>query len=51
MQKNFIRPTVFTIVLVDFEIQELKGSDKFIQHVMLKDDENKKFRNYPFPSC
>ena len=24
-------------------IPELKGSDKFIQHVMLKDDENKIF--------
>lgn len=36
-------PTVLTIVLVDFEIPELKGSNKYIQHVMLKDDENKKF--------
>ena len=36
-------PTVLTIVLVDFEIPELKDSDKFIQHIMLKDDENKKF--------
>ena len=36
-------PKVITIVLVDFKIPELKGSDKYIQHVMLKDDENKNF--------
>ena len=41
--RRYSFPTVLTIVLVDFEIPELKGSDKFIQHVMLKDDENKKF--------
>ncbi|MBO4654281.1 MAG: Rpn family recombination-promoting nuclease/putative transposase [Bacteroidales bacterium] len=36
-------PTVLTIVLVDFEIPDLKRSDRFIQHIMLKDDENKNF--------
>ena len=36
-------PTVLTIVLADFEIPELKSSDKFTQHIMLKDDENKVF--------
>ena len=41
--RKYSFPKVLTIVLVDYEIQELKGSDKFIQHVMLKDDENKKF--------
>lgn len=33
-------PTVLTIVLVDFEVPELKDSDRFVQHVMLKDDKN-----------
>lgn len=41
--RRYYFPTVLTIVLVDFEIPELKESDKFIQHVMLKDDENKIF--------
>ena len=36
-------PTVITIVLVDFEIPDLKRSNRFIQHIMLKDDENKNF--------
>lgn len=36
-------PTVFTIVLMDFEIPDLMESNKFMQHVMLKDDENKIF--------
>ena len=33
-------PTVLTIVLVDFEVPELRDSDRFVQHVMLKDDNN-----------
>ena len=41
--RKYSFPTVLTIVLVDFEIPELKDSDKFMQHIMLKDDENKKF--------
>jgi len=41
--RKYSFPKVITIVLVDFEIPELRGSDKFIQHVMLKDDENKIF--------
>ena len=36
-------PKVITIALMDFEIPELKGTDRFIQHIMLKDDENKNF--------
>ena len=36
-------PTILTIVLADFEIPELKYLDKFTQHIMLKDDENKIF--------
>ncbi|MBO4654494.1 MAG: Rpn family recombination-promoting nuclease/putative transposase [Bacteroidales bacterium] len=41
--RRYSFPIVLTIVLVDFEIPELKGSVKFLQHVMLKDDENQKF--------
>ena len=41
--RRYSFPTVLTIVLVDFEIPELKESEKFILHVMLKDDENKIF--------
>ena len=41
--RRYSFPIVLTIVLLDFEIPELKGSDKFLQHVMLKDDENQKF--------
>ena len=33
-------PTVLTIILVDFEVPELKDSDRFVQHVMLKYDKN-----------
>ena len=33
-------PTVLTIVLVDFEVPELRDSNRFVQHVMLKDDNN-----------
>ncbi|MBQ7488981.1 MAG: Rpn family recombination-promoting nuclease/putative transposase, partial [Bacteroidales bacterium] len=36
-------PKVISIVLADFKILELKNSDKFIQHVMLKDDDNNIF--------
>ncbi|MBQ7489019.1 MAG: Rpn family recombination-promoting nuclease/putative transposase [Bacteroidales bacterium] len=36
-------PKVISIVLADFKILELKNSDKFIQHVMLKDDGNNIF--------
>ena len=36
-------PKVISIILVDFELPDLKGRDKFIQHVTLKDDENKNF--------
>ena len=41
--RRYTFPTVLTIVLVDFEIPDLKGSNRFIQHIMLKDDENKNF--------
>ena len=41
--RRYSFPIVLTIVLLDFEIPELKGSDKFLQHVMLKDDDNQKF--------
>ena len=34
-------PPVISIILVDFEIPELKGKDDFMMHVTLKDDENK----------
>ena len=33
-------PTILTIVLVDFEVPELRDSDRFVQYVMLKDDNN-----------
>ena len=36
-------PKVISIILVDFALPDLKGRDKFMQHVTLKDDENKKF--------
>ena len=36
-------PKVISIILVDFELPDLKGRDKFVQHVTLKDDENKIF--------
>ena len=36
-------PTVITIVLVDFEIPELRENDRFILNVMLKDNGNKIF--------
>lgn len=36
-------PPVISIILVDFEIPELKGKDDFMMHVTLKDDENKIF--------
>ena len=36
-------PPVISIVLVDFEIPELKGTDDFMMHVTLKDDKNKIF--------
>lgn len=36
-------PTVISIILVDFEIPELKGKNDFMMHVTLKDDENKIF--------
>ena len=36
-------PKVISIILVDFELPDLKGSDKFIQRVTLRDDENQKF--------
>ena len=36
-------PTVISIILVDFSIRELAGSDDFVQHVMLKDDRNEIF--------
>ena len=36
-------PKVISIILVDYGLPDLKGTEKFIQHVTLKDDENKKF--------
>ena len=36
-------PPVISIILVDFEIPELKGKEDFMMHVTLKDDENKIF--------
>ena len=36
-------PKVISIILVDFALPDLKGRDKFVQHVTLKDDENQKF--------
>ena len=36
-------PKVISVILVDFELPDLKGRDKFMQHVTLKDDENKNF--------
>ena len=36
-------PPVISIILVDFEIPELKGKDDFMMHVTLKDDKNKIF--------
>ena len=36
-------PKVISIILVDFGLPDLKGSDKFMQHVTLKNDENKNF--------
>ena len=36
-------PKVISIILVDFALPNLKGRDKFMQHVTLKDDENQIF--------
>ena len=36
-------PTILTIVLVDFEVPELQASDKFLQHITFKDDNNEIF--------
>ena len=36
-------PKVISVILVDFALSDLKGKDKFIQHVTLKDDENQNF--------
>ena len=36
-------PKVISIILANFKILELKKSDKFIQHVMLKDEDNNIF--------
>ena len=36
-------PKVISIVLADFKIKELRNSDDFILHVMLKDDKNNIF--------
>ncbi|MBR0077962.1 MAG: Rpn family recombination-promoting nuclease/putative transposase [Bacteroidales bacterium] len=36
-------PKVISIILVDFELPDLKGSDRFMQRVTLRDDENQKF--------
>jgi predicted transposase/invertase (TIGR01784 family) len=38
--RKYSFPTILTIVLVDFEVPELRASDRFLQHVMLKDDNN-----------
>ncbi|MBR0078214.1 MAG: Rpn family recombination-promoting nuclease/putative transposase [Bacteroidales bacterium] len=36
-------PKVISIILVDFELPDLKGSDNFMQWVTLRDDKNQKF--------
>ena len=36
-------PPVISIILVDFEIPELKGKDDFMMHVTLRDDKNEIF--------
>ena len=36
-------PKVISVILVDFALPDLKGKDRFVQHVTLKDDENQKF--------
>ena len=36
-------PKVISIILVDFELPDLKGSDNFMQRVTLRDDKNQKF--------
>ena len=36
-------PKVISIILVDFELPDLKGSNRFVQQVTLKDDKNKNF--------
>ena len=36
-------PKVISIILVDFELPDLKGSDRYMQRVTLRDDENQKF--------
>ena len=36
-------PKIISIILVDFELPDLKGSDRFMQRVTLRDDENQKF--------
>ena len=36
-------PKVISIILVDFELPDLKGSDRYMQRVTLRDDENKNF--------
>ena len=41
--RRYKYPTVISIILADFEIPELKGSDSFYMHISLKDDENKIF--------
>lgn len=41
--KEYRYPTVISIILANFKISELKDSDDFIQHVMLKDDKNNIF--------
>ena len=36
-------PKVISIILVDFELPDLKGTDRFMQRVTLRDDKNQKF--------
>ena len=41
--RKYNYPTVISIILADFEIPELKGSDSYFLHISLKDDDNKIF--------
>ena len=36
-------PKVISIILVDFELPDLKGSERYMQRVTLRDDENQNF--------
>ena len=42
--RKYKYPTVISIIPADFEIPELKGSDRYSLHISLKDDESKIFQ-------